>query len=58
MHWYKTTANEYNVVLYYDLLQREEKSRYAAVIEGHSQEEQEMRKQYDEQMKQMEDEKV
>ena len=40
------------------LLQREEQSRYAAVIEEHSQEEQEMRKQCDEQMKQMEDEKV
>ena len=49
-----------NVMLYciMVLLQREEQSRYAAVIEEHSQEEQEMRKQCDEQMKQMEDEKV
>lgn len=65
LHWYNAALVQgcmfyMHVMLYciMVLLQREEQSRYAAVIEEHSQEEQEMRKQCDEQMKQMEDEKV
>ena len=39
-------------------VQEEEQSRYAALTEGHSRQEEEVRKQYEEQLKQVEDEKV